>query len=214
MKIDGFQPIFRKDRNDRQWGGVGAYISNSLGATRRFDLELNQIEALWLEIRCLNKKFLLCVCYRPPDQHAQFWEYFQESMDLAKQTGIVNIIIAGDLNADPVKNRPVWNKLNIFTIGNNFKTHITEPTRVTNATATCLDQFISNFEDCVQNTTVLDPVGSSDHCTISIELRISIHKQKTYKRLMWNFKNANFDTFRNNLRDADWDSCFEFNSII
>ena len=31
--------------------------------------------------------------------------------------------------------------------------------------------------------------------------------------MLWNYKNANFDSFRENLRNADWDTCFEFNNI-
>ena len=74
LDIDGFQPIFRKDRVNRQWGGVAVYVSQNIAATRRSDLENEELEAIWLELRCVNKKFLICNCYRPPNTPVCFWD--------------------------------------------------------------------------------------------------------------------------------------------
>ena len=46
------------------YGGVLAWVSDSIACKRRIDLEAAEIEAMWLEIRSKNNKFYLCVTYR------------------------------------------------------------------------------------------------------------------------------------------------------
>ena len=38
-------------------------------------------------------------------------------------------------------------------------------------------------------------------------IQINCKKQKPYKRVMWNFKGANFDINRDRLNEVDWQSC-------
>ena len=49
ISIDGFT-IVRKDRT-RHGGGVAVYISNHLTFTRRFDIESENLEIIWLEVK-------------------------------------------------------------------------------------------------------------------------------------------------------------------
>ena len=64
--INGFQQPFVLNRPTRA-GGVLCWVKNNIAAKRRQDLENNQTEALWLEVRTCNNKFLLCTAYRPPN---------------------------------------------------------------------------------------------------------------------------------------------------
>ena len=143
LLLNDFQAPFRRDRRDgRGYGGVLVWASVKVAAKRRPDLELPELEALWLEIRSHNNKFLLCTVYRPPDDRIQFWEYLQESVNLAKECDIGKVIITGDLNADPESLQ--GSKLRRFVDTNNFVLHIRSPTRVTPTSALnlliyCLD---------------------------------------------------------------------------
>ena len=47
-KIFGYR-LFRKDRDGKN-GGVAAYVQEKLMVTRRDDLEIDTVEALWLEV--------------------------------------------------------------------------------------------------------------------------------------------------------------------
>ena len=61
--------------------------------------------------------------------------------DIALQHDTVPIILTGDLNSDP---RAVdGSHLSNFADGNNLVIHVNEPTRITETSATTLDQFIS-----------------------------------------------------------------------
>ena len=56
---------------------------------------------LWIEVRSNNNKFLLCTCYRPPDENYNFWDELQYMIDLTYLGQVKNIILTGDFNADP-----------------------------------------------------------------------------------------------------------------
>ena len=66
-QIDGYSFI-SKPRKSAKGGGVGAYISSSVPYHRRLDLELDDIECLWIEVLFPKSKgFLIGFIYRPPD---------------------------------------------------------------------------------------------------------------------------------------------------
>lgn len=212
LNLPGFQDPYRKDRLDRQGGGVAVYVSDNIGAIRKFEFENQNLEAIWLEIKCLhNKMFYLCVCYRPPNSSAEFWNLLNESIYNVKDLGIKNILIAGDLNADP--NSRQWVNLKSVTESNNLEIHIKEPTRITSTSETILDQFISNMEDRVKNISVFEPIATTDHSTISVELLFGIIRKKTFSRLIWNYAKANYTKFHEKLQSAPWDDCFVANNV-
>ena len=67
-----------------------------------------------------------------------------------------------------------------------------EPARITENTSTILDQFLTNVPDLVEKVTVLSPLSTNDHCTISLTLKFKKQKSSTYKRHVWIYKHADF----------------------
>ena len=65
LSISGYN-IERKDRCEtisttNNGGGILIYLNSHLNYIRRKDIECNEIESVWVEIRwCNNKPFLLC----------------------------------------------------------------------------------------------------------------------------------------------------------
>lgn len=70
--LDGFDIVFRKDRNS-YGGGVIIYTSNNIRSRRRIDLESANTECIWIEIDNLTSRLLLCCVYRPPHADSTFW---------------------------------------------------------------------------------------------------------------------------------------------
>ena len=65
--MPGYSFISRPRRSGKG-GGVGAYNVDGIGWDRRHDLENDNTEAIWLEIRPKDSKtFLVGIMYRPPD---------------------------------------------------------------------------------------------------------------------------------------------------
>lgn len=98
ISIDGFNTIFRKDRNS-YGGGVIIYLTDSLRAVRRLDLEPTNTECIWIEISDPTSNIFLCCVYRPPNSDKSFWEKLEWSIDKTQELSD-KIIILGDLNVN------------------------------------------------------------------------------------------------------------------
>ena len=60
----------RKDRKVKKGGGIITYINEAIVYKRRYDLEINDIESIWIQIFCKNRKsFLINFVYRPPNSN-------------------------------------------------------------------------------------------------------------------------------------------------
>ena len=209
FSISGFQNIIRKDRVGRTGGGIAMYVADHLGAIRMSEFELPDLEALWVKVKAGHNVILFCTCYRPPDAKADFWVTLQDSLDLAKHSGISDIVLAGDFNADPSTRE--GQLLNIFCRSNDLFCHVNEPTRITDTTATILDQFISSRSTLLTDVAVYAPIAKCDHCPIRAVLKTSQNypKPKAYSRHIWQYDLANFEEFKRQLSNVDWNDCFK-----
>ncbi|CAB3979739.1 Hypothetical predicted protein [Paramuricea clavata] len=60
--------LFRKDRSGNNYGGIVVYLRDTINAIRRIDLEIESIEAIWVEITMpCTRGLLVAHFYRPPD---------------------------------------------------------------------------------------------------------------------------------------------------
>ena len=67
VAIDDYN-IERRDRSTGRGGGVAVYLHDSVSYNRRHDLEKDQLEDLWVEIKCpCSISILLGTIYRPLD---------------------------------------------------------------------------------------------------------------------------------------------------
>ncbi len=69
LDLAGYQQPICKNRATRG-GGVMLYVKNEIGAIHRTDLESNDTELVWVELRPGNKKVMFGTCYRPPGMTA------------------------------------------------------------------------------------------------------------------------------------------------
>ena len=211
LELPGFNSIIRRDRTTGAGGGVAFYASRCLVTKRREDIENQHVELLWVEVRLHNNKFLFGVVYRPPNAPVSFWDYFQDSLDKAKNSGIDKVVIMGDLNADPNTNH--GRKLIDFCSTNSLAIHVKVPTRITETSSSCLDQIISNIPNFITTINVSPPLANCDHSVVSATLLFRRKKSPCYTRFVWNYDKANFDIFREKLNQCDWGPCFDSDDI-
>ena len=74
------------------------YVKNNIPCKRRTDLEVNGVESVLLEIRFKNKTVILCNFHRPPNSTIDVNNKTESSINVAYDTSISNIVIAGDFN--------------------------------------------------------------------------------------------------------------------
>ncbi len=90
------------------------YVKESLHYKRRTDLEIIGIECIWLELVLSTKHVLFGVYYRPPSTDALQHSRIIDSIHLAVDTGINNIVVTGDFNITLAETKCWLKKLTPF----------------------------------------------------------------------------------------------------
>jgi len=168
--IEGYT-LLRKDRvigNKMRGGGVALYIKNEFSVTTREDLaEVNFSESIWCDIVIGGEKTVIGVCYRPPSNNKICDEAMSELITRASRE---KVLIMGDFNFPELD----WAKPEtlddshpfIECVNDNFLFQgVTECTRSSNI----LDLILTSEENMIENVTVGEPFGSSDHQIIRFD---------------------------------------------
>ena len=72
----------RKHRNNGKGGGIVVYVSEALTSHRRFDLEADGVECIWIEVLFKKSKPLIVgQVYRPPDSSYYLPENFNGTIE-------------------------------------------------------------------------------------------------------------------------------------
>ena len=95
IKLEGYT-VFRRDRIGDSHGGVCVYVKNNLHMRRRNDLELQNLECVRVEITTYYKKVLIGTFYRPSNSPNDTMTQIENSVGLALDTNIQDILIIGD----------------------------------------------------------------------------------------------------------------------
>ena len=126
IKLNGFK-LYRRYRADDNHGGICVYVNQALFSCRRQNIELPQLECIWLEISLHNRKELLGTFYRPPSANNLVYSSIEDSVGLAFDTNISNITITGDFNLD-ISKQASYRKINDLCQHFNLEQIISEPT--------------------------------------------------------------------------------------
>ena len=196
LAVTGFD-LIRKDRSDTQnkaGGGVVLYYRNSLNCNRRREIEISNIETLWVELALPNSKpFLTCTLYRPPTSKSEWIDLFEEELSIAQTTGL-EIIVMGDFNLDQYTNtnRKWLNLIELFDLSQ----LISQPTRVTETSSTIIDHVYTSHPENILESFV-SHYSVSDHFPVCFSRKVnnkvkkSDHMTTTYR----SFKTFNEDAF-------------------
>jgi ribonuclease P/MRP protein subunit RPP40 len=164
LSIDGYA-MMRKDRvmgTKVRGGGVILYVKNSISVFLREDFfEINFQECVWCDIVIGREKTLVGLCYRAPDSSkAQDEALFKMLAAASKE----KILVMGDFNFPELN----WCKPETLDdshpflkcVNDNFLIQFVEKsTRGKNV----LDLVFTSEENMIENLTVGEPLGTSDH---------------------------------------------------
>ena len=207
LKISGYK-LERRDRLSGIGGGVGAYTKDSVPYIRRYDLEREDCETLWLEVcfKCSNS-FLVAVLYRPPgSKHlSDTFESTFENVLSALTSENKEVVITRDLNCDYLRSN-VANSLKKILFG--LKQLVNSATRITDHSSTLIDIILTTEPvNIIKVGTILS--GLSDHDMVGCIRKINkaMYKQKViYSR---NYKNYDSAKINNELESLTWDEIYE-----
>lgn len=185
--------------------------------SKRDDLKLKtgnkDIESIFIEITLSrsDKKIIIGCVYRPPDADiAHFNDSMTHTLELINKEGKMAYIL-GDYNIDLLK--CVTNSLTLDFLNNLYSNYffpiITEPTRVTDKSATLIDNILTNSGDKVFSSGTLC-VDISDHFPV-FQLSLVEGKKKkqfpdkvTYRK----FNGKNITSFKKLIDALSWENVY------
>ena len=162
--IPGYDFI-KKNRIKGLDGGVSMFISNTLKWQRRYDLEGDDLESIWIEIFPHNaKSFLLSTTYRPPDRSKYLFKNFNTLVN--DTLNVISsereeCIIMGDTNINYLDKNNHNDIKDIFML-NGYKQLVTKATRITEDSKTLIDIIFTNKPKNISKTDTI-PTSLSNH---------------------------------------------------
>ena len=168
FEIPGYS-MERKDGTTRHTHGILLYVAENLTTRRRTDLEVDQLDCLWCEIRLpKTRPLLIGSVYKSPSADAQHLIDFQDNISKAPESGLETIIL-GDFNLDLLSKRKdsSTKQFSQFMRSNAMKQVVDKPTRVTEKSSTMIDHVYLNHEDKLVSSSVIS-TGLTDHMLIYV----------------------------------------------
>ena len=208
LLLESYNKPERKDRPGDSLGGVMLYVKEGLHYKRRNDLELRNIESVWIEVANSHKRVLVGLFYRPPNSDSAYLSNIEDFIGLAIDTGISDIIVTGDFNLNTTKPSTLRK---IESICSQFSLNqlIEEPTHFTEQSSSIIDLFFVTNNDNVVISGVGDPFLQQDiryHCPIYIILKFSKPRNTSFERHIWYYDKGDYNALRNKARQTDWNS--------
>ena len=198
-------------RADKKGGGVGLYITDKTRFKVRDDLVINpvtcQYESLFIDIVMHDHKVIIGVIYKPPEANTDiFIAHFSDLMGIISKER-KQCILMGDFNLDLIKvdthNQTKDFVHSLYT--NAFYPTISKPTRVTEHSATLLDNIITNITGyCINSGVLYNDI--SDHSPVFNLLQINSKITKKYAYIFRRMNTANnIEKLNTELNNANWE---------
>ena len=192
-------------------GGVGFYIKNDIGFHLREDLcvTTNDFECLWVEIHRKSRNVVCAVIYRHPNGDLdKFINYFYAALDkISNESKLCSIM--GDFNLNLLNfesHNPTGDFINTLT-SYCFQPCIIKPTRITDHSATLIDNiFFNSIEHKIISGNLLCDL--SDHLPnfmIVNELTSFTSKRVIYRR---DYSTFNGERLLAEVQGINWEDKF------
>lgn len=208
-QIDNYV-LKEKHREHSRGGGVAIYVNKKLNVTERPDLQIfyeGQFESIFLEINLHGKPLIVGEIYRTPGTDLpSFFEQYKILMEKINKEK-KSLVIGTDQNIDYLKINEHNNTSNFLDINldSGLVPMISRPTRITNSSATLIDNIYTNNLSHVKSLILLS--GISDHLPCCLYYGSSKTKKKepiTIKTRKLNDKKI--DNIKSYLSSICWDN--------
>ena len=206
IAMSGFK-LYRRDRTGDTHGGVCVYVDQDYRSKRRCDLEMINVECIWLEVTIQHRKLLIGTFYRPPNSTNEILSSIDDSTGMAFVTNIQDILMTGDFNLDMFKqnsSRKVSNICQYFGL-ENLKS---EPTHFTENSSSLVDSFLTSNKNNVLLSGIGEPILGQNirvHCPIYCVFKFN-RKSSTFTRHIWLYDRGDYGSFAREITNTDWNN--------
>ena len=164
-------PKYNFERKDRAspGGGIGCYIIKGLPYVRRFDLESDSVECMWIELKhSKHAPYLIGIFYRKPEGSVSVLNFLEEQIERASLLSN-NIIVMGDFNCNMLTENNLSDKVKEICDLYCMSQLIQSPTRITPFSSTLIDLIL--VSKCLGSlTSGVQSLGLSDHSLVYVIL--------------------------------------------
>lgn len=209
--LPGYELVVN-NRHGRGGGGVALYISNDLHFITREDLNISDesLESLFVEIsNPTTKNIIAGVIYKAPSVvHDKFMTSLQ---NICSRITCVNkhCLISGDFNINLINySNPTSQSFIDLLTTHTFLPLIDKPTRITDSSATLIDNIFCNVLPCPNSGILLSDI--TDHLPIFMYMYIESSNSKVPKNCKHNpsfkrdFSKSNLNQFNADLLCHSW----------
>ena len=208
-------------RSDKCGGGVGIFVHDHMNYSERNDLSVfnEYCESLFIEVDRTNmikeKNIVIGVIYRPPNTDIpHFIDIMKDTLDKIKNENKICYLV-GDYNINliNIESHSLTSEFNDVMYSGGFIPLITRPTRVTQTSATLIDNIYSNQildRDHSLNGIMMTDV--SDHYPIFHVAKYSHPQNNEISITRRNYTTRNKDNFMSQLSNIDWANVFQSDS--
>ena len=208
-EIEGYNSV-HKYREHKKGGGVAVLISENLNYKLRPDLETSSqvFEHCIIEVKLKTEKIICCSGYRAPNTDTEvFLKEYEKIVENINSTIKTKVVMGLDHNLDLLnygKHRPT-REFVCINENNNLVPGITRLTRITNTSATLIDNiFVSDtYVPMTRSQIIIDDI--SDHlptCVILENINIGVKERKKITTRKMSKKTINL--ICNDLNEVNW----------
>lgn len=213
--LPNFHPPIILNRPNEDGGGVALYINNEFNFSVRDDLTYNSDESQFLFVQLVRKntKFLIGVTYKQPKTNIESYSLCLTKLLDKLEKNSMNCYIAGDFNIDLLKSDIDERTSSFFNnLSYSFFPSIVKPTRITDASATLIDNIYLNVFDVVDN---IQPgilyTDISDHLPVFVIKYGETYKNYTKKITKRVYSKLGEETFMREISLLDWSTLYDSN---
>ena len=206
VEMDNYVKFHTASKSSK--GGTAIYVNKNLELIERTDLNVNspEYESTWTEIKNKrSKNILIASIYRHPHNNSKdFFHYLEKCLSIVNKEN-KELYICGDFNFDLLKidsDHVIQHFFNLL-CSYGCLPHVLQPTRVTENTATVIDNiFSNNIKDNMISGNILLTLSEHFSQFLSVKrVMVDLKKVNLYQRDYTNFSN---NSFRDDVSIQNW----------
>lgn len=191
--------IYRCDREARQGGGVLVAISKQFES---FALNIpTNLEIVWVSVKLSHRRFILAVCYRPPNASSSFAAELHDTINsVITRYPSVPLFLLGDFNlpgitwTEPTPHSNPFSSIceEFINLCSTFNLTqiVDQPTRTTPTSSNLLDLVLTTCPDLCSPITFMPKL--SDHSLLNFSISIPVKKLTRTTKILSDYRNADF----------------------
>ena len=155
-----------------------------------------------------HSRLLFGLFYRPLNSDPAYFSCIEDSISLAVDTQIRNIIVTGDFNFNMLNEQSSKKITDLCEQFSLYQT-ITKLTHFSEHSSSLIGVILTSDKSNIIHSGVTDPFLHQEtryHCPGYGIFKFSKHTRKSFTRQIWSYNQSDYDSLKTKVSNTDWDS--------